>query len=44
VKYHNNLGRKRTHDARCTSEIKFWFVMAKAAFNRKKCPFTGTLE
>jgi hypothetical protein len=31
----------RTTDARCKREIKFRFVTAKAAFNKKMAPFTA---
>jgi hypothetical protein len=33
-----------TNDARCTCEIKYRIVMAKAAFNKKKTLFTSKLE
>jgi hypothetical protein len=36
VEYINCLGSKITNDARCTREIKYRIVMAKAAFSRKK--------
>ena len=32
-----------TNDGRCTCEIKCRIAMAKAAFNKKKTLFTGTL-
>jgi hypothetical protein len=33
-----------TNDGMCTCEIKTRFVMAKAAFNKKKNLFTSTLD
>jgi hypothetical protein len=33
-----------TNDVRCTREIKARSAMAKAAFNRKKIPFTSKLD
>jgi hypothetical protein len=33
-----------TNAARCTREIKFRVVIAKAAFNRKKILFTSRFE
>jgi hypothetical protein len=38
------LGSILTNDGRCTREIKFRIAMAKAAFNKKKTPFTSKLE
>jgi len=37
------LGSMLTSDGRCTCEIKFRIAMAKAAFNKKKTPFTSKL-
>ena len=37
------LGSMLTNDGRCTGEIKSRIAMAKAAFNKKKTLFTGTL-
>ena len=33
-----------TNDARCTREIKYRIFIAKAAFGKKKNPFTSKLE
>jgi hypothetical protein len=33
-----------TNDARCTYEITSRIAMAKAAFNKKKTPFTSKLD
>jgi hypothetical protein len=33
-----------TNDGRCTCEIKCRIAMAKAAFNKKRALFTGTLD
>ena len=44
VKFDNNLGSMRTNDARCKSEIKFRFVVAKAPFNKKMAPFTSKVD
>jgi len=33
-----------TNDGRCTCEIKFRISVAKAAFNKKRSHFTGTLD
>ena len=38
------LGSILTNDGRCTCEIKCRVAMAKAAFNKKRALFTGTLE
>ena len=38
------LGSVLTNDGRCACEIKCRIVMAKAAFNKKKALFTGTLD
>jgi len=38
VNFYSSLGSMRTNDARCKREIKFRFVMAKAAFNKKMIP------
>jgi hypothetical protein len=43
VEYFNYLGSMITNDARCTTEIKSRFTMAKAAFNKKKNLFTSKL-
>jgi hypothetical protein len=44
VEYFNHLGSKIINDTRCTREIKSKIAMAKAAFNRKKTPFTSKLD
>jgi len=33
-----------TNDRRCTCEFKSRIAMAKAAFSKKKTPFTGKLD
>ena len=38
------LGSILTNDGRCTCEIKCSIAMAKAAFNKKRTPFTSTLD
>ena len=38
------LGSILRNDGRCTGEIECGVVMAKAAFNRKRYLFTGTLD
>jgi hypothetical protein len=38
------LGSVLTNGGRCTCEIKCRIAMAKAAFNRKRALFTGTLD
>jgi len=38
------LGSILTNDGRCTREIKYRVVMAKAAFNKKKTHFTSKLD
>ena len=38
------LGSMLTDDGRCTCEIKCRIAMAKAAFNKKRALFTGTLD
>jgi hypothetical protein len=38
------LGSILTNDGRCTCEIKCRIAMAKAAFNKKRTLFTGTLD
>jgi hypothetical protein len=38
------LGSILTNDGRCTGEIKCRIAMAKAAFNKKRALFTGTLD
>jgi hypothetical protein len=42
VIYFSYLGSMITNDARCTREIKYRIVMARAAFNKKKNIFTST--
>jgi hypothetical protein len=44
VEYFNYLGSMITNDARCTREINFRIVMAKATFNKKKTLFTSKLD
>jgi hypothetical protein len=44
VEYFNYLGSMITNDPRCTREIKSRVVMSKAAFNKKKNPFTSKLD
>jgi len=38
------LGRMVTNEERCTREIKSRIFMAKAAFDKRKAPFTGKLD
>jgi hypothetical protein len=38
------LGSILTNNGRCTCEIKYRIAMAKAAFNKKRTLFTGTLD
>jgi len=38
------LGSILINDGRCTCEIKCRIAMAKAAFNKKRTPFTSTLD
>jgi hypothetical protein len=38
------LGSMLTNDERCICEIKSRIAMAKAAFNKKRTLFTGTLD
>jgi len=38
------LGGILTNDGRCTCEIKCRTAMAKGAFNKKRAPFTSTLD
>jgi hypothetical protein len=38
------FGSMLTNDGRCTCEIKCRIAMAKAAFNKKRALFTGTLD
>jgi hypothetical protein len=38
------LGSILTNDGRCTCEIKRRIAMVKAAFNKKRAPFTSTLD
>ena len=44
VECFKHLGSMLTDGARCTGEIKCRIAMAKAAFNKKKSLFTGTLD
>jgi len=44
VESFNYLGSILTNDGRCTCEIKCRIAMAKAAFNKKRALFTGTLD
>jgi hypothetical protein len=44
VEYFKYFGGILTNDGRCTGEIKCRIAMAKAAFNKKKALFTGTLD
>ena len=44
VKCFTFLGSMLTEDGRCTCEIKSRISMAKAAFNKKKNPFTSKLD
>ena len=44
VKCFKYLGSMLTEDGRCTCEIKFRIVMAKAVFNKKKNLFTSKLD
>ena len=44
VKYFKYLGCMLTDNGRCTCEIKSRIAMAKAAFNKKKKPFTSKLD
>jgi hypothetical protein len=44
TEYFSPLGTTITNDARCTCEIKSSNAMAKAAFNKKKAPFTSKLD
>jgi hypothetical protein len=39
-----NLGSVVTNDARCALEIKSRIAIAKAAFSKKKAPFTSKWE
>jgi hypothetical protein len=38
------LGSNLTNYGRCTCEMKCRIAMAKAAFNKKRAPFTSTLD
>jgi hypothetical protein len=38
------LGKKKVGIKRCTCEIKSGIAMAKAAFNKKRAPFTSMLD
>jgi hypothetical protein len=38
------LGSILTNDGRCTCEIKCRIAMTKAAFNKRRTPFTSTLD
>ena len=44
VKDTKYLGSILTNDGRCTCEIKCRIAMAKAAFNKKRALFIGTLD
>ena len=44
VKFFKYLDSMLTEDGRCTREIKSRIVMVKAAFNKKKNPFTSKLD
>jgi len=44
VEYFKYLGSMLTNDGRCICEIKRRIAMAKAAFNKKRVPFTSTLD
>jgi hypothetical protein len=44
VEYFTYLGSIITNAARCTRNITSRIVMAKAALNRKKTPFTSNLK
>jgi len=44
MEYFNYLGSMITNDARCTCEIKSSNAMVRAAFNKKKAPFTSKLD
>jgi len=44
VEYFKYLDSMLTNDGRCTREIKSRIAMAKAAFNKKKNPFTSKLD
>jgi len=44
VKSFKYLGSILTNDGRCTCEIKCRIAMAKAAVNKKRTPFTSTLD
>jgi len=44
VEYFKYLGSILTSDRRCTCEIKCTIAMAKAEFNKKRTPFTSTLD
>ena len=44
VKCFKYLGSMLTNDGRCTCEIKSRIAIAKAAFNKKKNPFTSKLD
>jgi hypothetical protein len=44
LEYFNCLCSTITNNARCTREIKFRIVMAKAAFNRKNTLFISKLD
>jgi len=44
VDFFKYLGSVLTNDGRCNCEIKCRIAMAKAAFNKKRALFTGTLD
>ena len=44
VEFFKYLGSILTNDGMCTCEIKSIVAMAKAAFNKKRALFTGTLN
>jgi hypothetical protein len=44
VEYFNYLGSMKKNYARCTREIRSRIAMAKAAFNKKRAPFSSKLD